>query len=246
MHNAAFRQVGRVAFYVPVDVTVPELGRALAAFRVLGGQGVNLTRPLKEAVLRLPGVQPAADDPWVSRVQAANTLKWLPESNRWLAANTDAAALYGLLPAGQGRPALVLGSGGVARASVGVLQARGYRCWVAARRPLAVNWVTGAVEVVEWETALGLSVPWGAVVNATPLGQVGEPGFTRWPAIGPGTVVVEWVYHPVETPLVAHAQAVGATIVDGLTLLVEQAALAWRVWFGQDGPRAVMRQAAMP
>lgn len=240
LHNAAFRVERPGCFYIPVEVRPEELADKLAAFRALGGRGVNLTRPLKELVMpMLHGVSE-----WAGRVGAANTLAWR-ESGGWWGDNTDVKALLRCLPpaADDARPALVLGSGGAARASVAALEARGYAVTVAARTPGAVGWHP---RVMAWDRAADPEHIWAVVVNATPRGQIGEPGWDRFPLMGPGTVVVDWVYRPQDTPLLREARRCGSETVDGLTLLVEQAALAWTGWFGREGPAEVMRQAVEP
>jgi shikimate dehydrogenase len=60
----------------------------------------------------------------------------------------------------------------------------------------------------------------------------------------PGLVVADLVYHPLETPLLAAARAVGAVPVDGLGMLVHQAALQVEAWTGRDAPLAAMYRAA--
>jgi shikimate dehydrogenase len=85
------------------------------------------------------------------------------------------------------------------------------------------------------------------VVNATPVGMAGHPG---GPAVepahlGPGQLVADLVYHPAITPLVEVARQRGATAVNGLSMLIHQAALAFRLWTGDEPPLEVMSAAAM-
>lgn len=238
IHNAAFRSRQWPYFYVPVEVKPEELFQKLDAFRVIGGRGVNLTRPLKEQVLAgLKGLSERA-----RRTGAANTLSWTDDG--WLGDNTDVGALYASLPVadtGSGQ-ALVLGAGGAARASAVALADRGYEVTVAARRPEQANW---ASRVIDWQD-IGEKRPWAVIVNATPLGQQGEPPWDRFPYIPSSAAVADWVYRPRQTPLLQAARARGARCIDGLSLLVAQAALAWEDWFGEVGPTAVMEAAVRP
>jgi shikimate dehydrogenase len=64
-------------------------------------------------------------------------------------------------------------------------------------------------------------------------------------ALRPGAVVADLVYHPLTTPLLAAAAAAGARPVDGLGMLVHQAAIAFEAWTGVVAPVDVMRQAAL-
>jgi shikimate dehydrogenase len=83
------------------------------------------------------------------------------------------------------------------------------------------------------------------VVNATPLGMQGEPGPVPVERLNPGQLVVDTVYHPMETPFLAAARARGIHAVNGLGMLVHQAALAFESWTGLDAPVAAMRAAAV-
>jgi shikimate dehydrogenase len=87
------------------------------------------------------------------------------------------------------------------------------------------------------------------VVNATPVGMAGTTGEGRLAvdagSVHRGQVVVDLVYHPRRTPLLAAAEAAGAQAVDGVGMLVHQAALAFRWWTGVEAPLDVMRAAAL-
>ena len=238
LHNYAFQSRKRPAFYLPVECTPDQLGQKMDAFDKLGGHGVNFTRPLKEQVLPML----AARDVWVSDAGAANTVRIT--ANGWAGANTDCEALFRLVPFAsvRGSEALVLGSGGAARASAAVLNRLGYRVAVAARRPEKCDW---AHERVSWDDRLKPR-GWRVVVNATPLGQLGESFLSEWPVPAPGGLAVEWVYRPRQTQFTMLARGAGSVVIDGLTLLIEQAALAWHFWFGEEGPRDAMWEAVRP
>jgi shikimate dehydrogenase len=232
MHNAAFQSRGMMAYYVPVWCPPNALEKKLQAFVTLGGQGINLTRPLKEKAW--PIVHSASR--WAEQAGAVNTLQWTDQG--WVGDNTDVQALWQLLPVAQsGQRALILGAGGVARASAVALKRRGYRVTVARRRQVPVSW---ADDVVDWAQRLD-PYAWAVVVNATPVGQEGEgDSDQKWPRLTSGSIAVEWVYRPRETTFVRQARHAGAAVVDGLTLLVEQARLSWVLWFGVQAPKDVM------
>ncbi|MGH9035804.1 MAG: shikimate dehydrogenase family protein, partial [Acidimicrobiia bacterium] len=82
------------------------------------------------------------------------------------------------------------------------------------------------------------------VVNATPLGMAGEAPALDATRLRAGQAVVDLVYHPAETPLLAAARAHGARTQNGLPMLVHQAALSFTMWTGVEAPVAVMRTAA--
>lgn len=237
IHQAAFNYQHMSSHYIPVDCGEDRLQEKLAAFWELGGQGANLTRPLKEVIV------PLLTDPdeWVLRAGAANTI--IRTDSGIKGYNTDCQALFHLLgPARPGAKALILGGGGVARASYAVLYAKGYDVTIATRRGQPLAW---ALSVIPWADRLALG-DWDVVVNATPLGQAGELSEAQWPVPNPQGVAVEWVYRPRRTPFVEQASQVPCHIIDGLSLFVEQAAWAWSRWFDEDPPRNVMWKAVKP
>ena len=77
------------------------------------------------------------------------------------------------------------------------------------------------------------------VINATTLGMIGQPPLLiDWSHVPPGSIVYDIVYAPLETPLLAEARARGLPTIDGLHMLIGQAAAAFRLFFGVDAPRA--------
>jgi shikimate dehydrogenase len=144
-----------------------------------------------------------------------------------------------------GADVLVAGAGGAARAIVLALGGAGARVTVAARRVEAAE---AAIDLVPDGHAVALGdvdpAPYALVVNATPLGMQGEPGPVSVERLNPGQLVVDTVYHPMETPFLAAARARGIQAVNGLGMLVHQAALAFEGWTGVDAPLDVMREAA--
>jgi len=237
MHNQAFRQRDWPAFYFPVEAGPDQLPQKLAAFQSLGGVGANLTRPLKEVVV--PLLREAS--PWVRRTGACNTILW--RDGGWVGDNTDVQALLEALPpARPGDRALVLGAGGAAQASGVALAERGYHVTAAMRHPRSLPWATS---IIDWDERLK-DAEWAVVINATPLGQAGEEALGHWPRPIPGGIGVDWVYRPRWTPFLESVRQSGGRPIDGLTLLVEQARLAWRLWFQETAPAAPMWDAVAP
>lgn len=249
LHNAAFEALGLDWAYVAFEVPLGGGAGAVAAVRALGLAGLNVTMPHKADVA-------AAVDrlsPTASALGAVNTVRW--DRHEVVGDSTDGhgflAALRGdagFDPAG--RRALVLGAGGTARAVVHALAGAGaVRVVVAARRPApaaaaaALGGAVGRVGVPDEADRADL------VVNATPVGMAGvgvpdalplDPG-----RLGPGQLVVDLVYEPLVTPLVAAARARGAAAVNGVGMLVHQAARSFELWTGQPPPLEVMSGAAL-
>ena len=127
---------------------------------------------------------------------------------------------------------------------------------------LAAMWLTAAPASAAQAVAVGESISAGStrhgavddiatatvLVNTTPLGMTGvAPDEMPVPreSLHRGLVVLDAVYHPLDTPLLRAARDVGARAVDGLEMLVAQAALQQELWLGRRPDHDVMRTAAL-
>ncbi|MEO5678498.1 MAG: shikimate dehydrogenase, partial [Acidimicrobiales bacterium] len=149
-----------------------------------------------------------------------------------------------------GGTCLVLGAGGAAGAVIHALaEAGASRVGVLARRPEAAALVAALAGRAGAIACLADVAGADIVVNATSVGMRGTSAedaipFGIDPAhLHPGQVVTDLVYHPLRTPLLVAAEAAGATPVDGLGMLVHQAALAFELWTGIGAPLGVMAAA---
>jgi shikimate dehydrogenase len=247
MHNAAFRALGLPHSYEALDVSADALPAAVARIRSGEVLGANVTVPHKEAVLALV-------DTWdgpTAEIGAANTLSRTPDGRQLLGSNTD---VVGFEYATRGVPfdgarVLVLGAGGAARAVLAVLFRRGAHVGLANRsaeraRTLARSFahpVELELRLVEWGSRSDLRAV-DVVVNATSLGLRGEDPL-EGADLHRGLVVVDLIPTAAPTALVKRARAAGAVVVDGLPMLLQQAASSFRIWTGQDAPVEVMRAA---
>ncbi|MGH9040656.1 MAG: shikimate dehydrogenase [Acidimicrobiia bacterium] len=246
LHNAAFAACGLDWVYVALPVPRGQGGAAVAAARHLGLAGFNVTMPHKEDVAA------ACDEltPDAAALASVNTVV-IDAGGVARGASTDGegflAALAGDGIEVAGRPVLVLGAGGAARAVVLALGRAGAAVTVAARRPeaseTAAALAPGAKAMVLADAA-GQGDAYEVVVNATPLGMGGEAPPLDVGRLGPRQVVVDLVYHPAETPLLAAARARGVRTQNGLPMLVHQAARSFTLWTGVEAPLAVMQAAA--
>jgi shikimate dehydrogenase len=174
------------------------------------------------------------------------------DRGRLVGANTDGAGLVASLRADgvepAGRRALVIGAGGagrsVARALAPLVEELGIANRSSERRAqaLALAGPRGRAAEVAEVAAFDL------VINATAVGMGVASAAAALP-LDPGLlhadqVVVDLVYDPVETGLLAAARAAGATAVDGVGMLVHQAALAFERWTGTIAPVEAMAEAA--
>lgn len=239
LHNAAFRAMGlnwvSVAFEVPAGSTAS----ALAGAQALGLAGLSVTTPHKEAAAA------AVDErtPVAEGLQAVNCVSI--EDGHLVGDSTDGAGFLAALERGlefepRGRRCLVVGAGGAARAVVLSLAAAGAsEVAVLNRDPGRAALAAGlagtvgrlaepsdltAAELVVQASSVGLGDPgaWHPLVDRTQLHA--------------GQVVVDLVYHPARTVLLAAAETAGATCANGLGMLVHQAALALERWTGSPVP----------
>jgi shikimate dehydrogenase len=246
MHNAAFLALGLPHRYETRDVEPHRLGDVVDALRKDDVLGANVTIPYKEAALRL--VDDLADE--ARRIRAVNTI--VRRASRLVGDNTDG---YGfaraLAVAGvdvTGKDAMVLGAGGAARACVAALGAA--RSVVVAGRRLdrasALAAAAGApVRGIPWADARR-TARIDVLVNATPIGLHGEDLLAEFAFGEMPHVVIDLVPTALATPLVKKARAVkNVVVVDGLSMLLHQAARSFTLWTGREAPLAVMR-AALP
>ncbi|MGC2412582.1 MAG: shikimate dehydrogenase [Stellaceae bacterium] len=242
LHNFWLDENGIDGAYVPLAVRPEDLAQALRALPVLGFRGCNLTIPHKEKALSIVDrVEPSA-----RRIGAMNTVIVAPDGSL-SGSNTD---LYGFCEnlreaapdweptAG---PAVVVGAGGAARAVVaalielGVAELRLVNRTVARAERVAEELATSTsrISIHPWDARDGALEGAGLFVNSTSLGMTGEPelaiDLARLP---PRAVVVDLVYVPLETALLAAARRRGNRCVDGLGMLLHQGRPGFEAWFG--------------
>ena len=242
LHRHWLDRYGIDGDYLPLRVPAADLRAALSLLPQAGFAGVNVTIPHKEAAFAL------ADEitDRARAVGAANTLTF--RDGRVMADNTDGHGFVASLDqqapgwdAGTGS-ALVLGAGGAARGIVAALLVRGVDRVVLANRDrgraerLAADLagLPGRIDAIKTAAipdALGEAT---LLVNATSLGMVGQPPLDiDLSPLPDAATVTDIVYTPLETPLLAAARARGLRTVDGLGMLLHQAAPGFEAWFGR-------------
>ena len=251
--NAAFGAAGLDWTYLAFEVPEGAAGLALGGVRALGIDGLSVTMPHKAAVLE--GLDELSPD-----AEALGAVNCISRRGGLLRGdNTDGPGLVDALRLDDGvDPAglrcAVIGAGGAGRAVARALAAAG------ASEVVVVNRSAGPAE-----RAVALAGPVARigrpedvgdvdlVVNATPLGMgvvvttAGEPEPLPLDPerIGAGQIVVDLVYHPAVTPLLAAVRARGAQGINGLGMLIHQAAHAFRLWTSEEPPVEAMSAAAV-
>ncbi|NDR57536.1 shikimate dehydrogenase [Aliiruegeria sabulilitoris] len=239
LHGYWLKTYGLAGHYIPMDIAQSDLAEVLQMLPRMGFVGVNVTIPHKETALSLANL--VTDR--AALIGAANTLIF-HEDGRIHADNTDG---YGFLANlrqnapgwdAQSGPAAVFGAGGAARAIVTALIDAGapsIRLTNRTRgRAEALRSEFGPkIEVHDWVHAGPMLAGAATVVNTTSLGMVGKPDFrVSLDALDPAATVNDLVYAPLETPFLKQAAERGCRVVDGLGMLLHQAAPGFERWFG--------------
>jgi shikimate dehydrogenase len=237
IHHYWLRTLGIAGGYVIEAVPPDEFQDFVFRLPLRGFVGANVTRPHKERALAL-----SKPDDRARAVGAANTL-WYRDGEL-CSTNTDVEGFINNLDASapgwdKAEDALVLGAGGASRAVVFGLIERGVKRVHLANRTMAraqalADQFGARVQPVAWEAIGGLLPRAKLLVNTTSLGMHGQPALEL--DIGllpPQAVVADLVYVPLQTPLLALAQARGLRTADGLGMLLHQAVRGFELWFGQ-------------
>jgi shikimate dehydrogenase len=238
LHGHWLKRYGLPGHYIPMRIAQGDLRDVLRTLPKMGFAGVNVTIPHKEHVL---SIADSVSDRAVL-IGAANTLTFTAQG-RIQADNTDGvgflASIRQSIPgwtAARG-PALVLGSGGAAKAIVWALLDDGaLEIFVANRTRSRADGLRdqfGArVTPIDW-TAIPETVPKvDLIVNTTSLGMAGQPPLSvDLTGVQPATVVTDIVYVPLQTELLRLAEMHGCQSVDGLGMLLHQAVPGFERWF---------------
>ncbi len=227
--------------YVPLAVRPDDLADAMRLLPRIGFVGFNVTVPHKQAVMAL--VDEA--DPEALAIGAVNTVI-VEADGRLKGKNTDAFGfLQGLRSGhpdwdpGQG-PVAVIGAGGASRAVCAALLGAGVSDVrlvnrTGARAEAVAHDFGDAVTCIAWERRGEALEGVALVVNTTTQGMTGEPPLVIDLAPLPAAAaVMDIVYAPLETPLLADARARGNRVIDGLGMLLHQGRPGFATWFGAE------------
>lgn len=273
IHNAGFRSSGSDIVYVAFDVSPGQATDALRAARTLGFIGLSVTMPHKFEIARaVNSLSPSAQ-----KLDSVNTVEF--EGEETIGHSTDGDGLVGSLAAQgcdvRGKSVVVFGAGGAARSVVDALARHGAARLGIINRTLdaairAAELAPGVCTAVDGADKEAVAQSMGSadlVINATSVGMAtGERVSDRTRHNAPdhssdlpvdaslltsNHVVVDLVYHPLQTPLLQAAARCGCQTIDGLGMLVHQAALQQLIWTGlqpdvEEMTRAALRALAEP
>lgn len=252
MHNSAFQALSLPYLYAMYDIGPEDLSKAAQDLKTLGFLGYNVTIPHKQAIIPyLDGVDENA-----KTIGAVNTVVIL--NNRAIGYNTDVVGVLRALEPFKsrfaGKPALVLGAGGAARAAVFALHTflSVSDITIAARSKEKASSMAGDFKITNAKIVnfvneeINSSVSrCSLIVNTTPIGMHPLVDASPLPDDAPlksAQVVFDLIYRPLETKLLRHANAAGATVVGGFEVLIQQGAAAFEMWTGKKMPMDVVRK----
>lgn len=252
IHGFWLKKLGIEADYRATCVNAAGLEAYLAERRAdPEWRGCNVTMPHKQAVQRYLDTmaEPASAIGAINTIHSAET--------KLTGHNTDAAGFLEPLRPMLNRQhyfrmARILGTGGAARAIVTALAGEGFTLVLAGRNPdkaralldeLATDGEHHAVDLAHFAQTTDFKFDdregcLDLIVNASPLGMRGQPPLLfDWSHAPPGSIAYDIVTDPVETEFLANARAAGFKTIDGLSMLIGQAAAAFALFFGQPAPR---------
>jgi len=239
IHRAFAEQTGIDLVFDPIDAPPATFAAQLRAFGETGGRGASITLPLKPLAFGL--CDKVSDE--AARAGVVNALEALP-NGRWCGHNTDGSGLVADLGERhridlRERDVLLLGAGGAAQGiAFALLDAGIGNLTIASRTPERADALAdhigqpGRVHVRYW-TDLGNSGSYNFVIDATAAGVEGAALDLPFNVLAPRALCYALSYGKTATGFLAWARAAGAAqALDGLGMLVEQAAEAFEIWHG--------------
>lgn len=249
IHNAAFTTLGLNCSYIAFRVQEGQLKNSMDSLRAINIGGFNVTMPHKVAVLNYVD----KSDKIVEMVGAANTVN--NEDGKFYAYNTDVAGFIEPLHQRKidlnGYEVLILGAGGAARAVVVALsQEKGISKINIVNRNIdrstnlanIINKLGLRANIISHDDIQKIAFRSNLIVNTTPLGMKNEESLIKSSSISKESIVYDIVYKPIETKLLENAKTVGAQVVYGYEMLLEQAIASFKIWFRLDPPIESMRK----
>ena len=247
IHNSAFEATGINGVYLALEVEVSDLAETVANIRRYQMFGINLSMPYKEEVI--PYLDELSDE--VRLIGAVNTV--VNQNGNLIGYNTDGKGFFKSLPSFTilGKKMTLLGAGGSAKAVLAQAILDGASQVSVFVRSTSMAKTKAYLETLQSETGFRVDLyaleehsalqekiaDADLLVNATSVGMDGKsspvPGNLLLPE---NLLVADIIYQPFETPFLQWAKSQGNVAVNGLGMLLYQAAEAFKLWTGKDMP----------
>jgi shikimate dehydrogenase len=255
MHNAAFEALKLDFVFSAFKVKPDEVGNAVAGMRALNIQGLNVTMPHKNAVIKyLDDLDQTAKS-----LSAVNTIQ--NKNGKLLGFNTDGIGALAALRENdvepKGKKIVLFGAGGAAKAIAFALGKEAGELSIlnrtmkpavelANRLKLTFNMKVFVYALSPFTVKATLAEA-DLLINASSVGMNPNADQTLVPSklLKPELAVMDIVYNPLETKLAKDAKAAGAKVVSGVEMLIYQGAASFEIWTGCKAPVEVMRKAVL-
>lgn len=256
IHNNAFKSSNLNYIYLSFRVSKEDLKSAIMGLRIFGVKGFNITIPHKEAALKLVDkVDKISED-----IGAINTV--VNNDGTLFGVNTDIDGFITPIKEKslniKNKKAMILGAGGAARACIaGLIHEDCNDLVILNRNPKrANNLVSDLKNNLDFNAEIGIMNKenlkknienMDLVVNTTPIGMFPHVGVSPIPKklLREDLAVYDIVYKPVKTKLIEYAESVGAPVIHGYEMLVNQAASSFNLWTNIKPHKGMMRRSAL-
>ena len=254
IHNAFLKSAGIDAVYLTFEFPDENLDEAFIGAKRLGLIGLNITMPFKENAYKLADIKDARS----TAIGSVNTINFNYSTSKSEGFNTDVDGFVSSLE-GSGfdwgsSNCLILGAGGSAKSSVFALMEKNIKkIYIYNRTAKKAEKIKNSYPIekkMKIEILEGLEgidpKSMDLICNCTPLGM-DAPGVSGLMPIPDewdlkGTLIFEMIYKPLETRLIIKGRNEGARIIDGLDMLINQAASSFKIWFDIDPEKKGIRE----
>ena len=235
IHNAAYQQLGYPGMYTAIEMADSNFADFLKSLDASEWAGLSLTMPLKESALGIVDFV----DPVAARISSGNTVFF--EDGKTILCSTDYLAFARIFQDVKIRKVAIIGGGGTARAALGALTGlvSGVDVLLRSRERIPKLQQAGQDLDLHFLPLNSSLSDYDLVVSTLPAGAADSLALAVHQARG---TLFEVLYNPWPTQLVAKWQALNLPVIDGFTLLVEQALDQIRIMTGRDFEYTQMRQ----
>ena len=247
IHNSAFEATGINGVYLAWEVEMGDLAETLANIRRYQMFGINLSMPYKEEVI--PYLDELSDE--VRLIGAVNTV--VNQNGNLIGYNTDGKGFFKSLPSFKisGKKMVLLGAGGAAKAILTQAILDGVSQLSVFVRSISMEKTKPYLETLQSETGFRVDLyaleehsvlqekiaDSDLLVNATSVGMDGKSSPVPENLLLPENLLVaDIIYQPFETPFLKWARSQGNQSINGLGMLLYQAAEAFELWTGKEMP----------
>lgn len=243
LHNFVFQQLGIDAKYTAIQITEEELPEIIKQLRNEQLNGVNVTLPLKQAVL------PFLDriDEQAAAIGAVNCIN--VDMGKLIGYNTDQIGFIKALKKAKininDKTGIIVGAGGVAKSTANALMSRNIKELFIInrsaeragelRKQLKNYFLSIGIKVTKWDKIDKQVLERALIVNCTPVGMVPNVDYSPIDEkyIFPSQTIIDTIYLPFQTKLCQIGEAVGAKTQSGLPMFIYQALSSIDIWFNE-------------